>query len=83
MLTVNDSKVKKTPPAYTKKAAGAPPNHHSTPLYPSSDSYYDQKTSSNFDLGSRHGERSSLESNYKKKRDKEQGKGKRTTERRE
>ena len=71
---VNDSKVKKTPPSYSKKVSGPPPNHHSTSLYPSGDSYYDQRTSSNFDLGSRHSERSSLESNYKKKRDKDKEK---------
>lgn len=71
---VNDSKVKKTPPSYSKKTSVPPPNHHSTPLYPTPDSYYEQKTSSNFDLGSRHGERSSLESNYKKKRDKDKEK---------
>lgn len=70
----NDSKVKKTPPSYSKKSTGPPPNHHSTTLYPSPDSYYEQKTSSNFDLGSRHGERSSIESNYKKKRDKDKEK---------
>ncbi|KAL9972819.1 hypothetical protein ACROYT_G019198 [Oculina patagonica] len=71
---VNDSKVKKTPPSYSKKTGVPPPNHHSTPLYTTPDSYYEQKTSSNFDLGSRHGERSSLESNYKKKRDKDKEK---------
>ena len=72
---VNDTKVKKTPPSYSKKTTVPPPNHHSTPLYPTSDAYYEQKTSSsNFDLGSRHGERSSLESNYKKKRDKDKEK---------
>ena len=54
--------------------SGPPPNHHSTSLYPSGDSYHDQRTSSNFDLGSRHSERSSLESNYKKKRDKDKEK---------
>ena len=70
----NDSKVKKTPPSYSKKTNVPAPNHHSTPLYSTSDSYYDQRTSSNFDLGSRHGERSSLESNYKKKRDKDKEK---------
>ena len=66
--------MKKTPPSYSKKSTGPPPNHHSTTLYPSPDSYYEQKTSSNFDLGSRHGERSSIESNYKKKRDKDKEK---------
>ena len=66
--------MKKTPPSYSKKTSGPPPNHHSTSLYPTGESYYDQRTSSNFDLGSRHSERSSLESNYKKKRDKDKEK---------
>ena len=73
---VNDSKVKKTPPSYSKKTAGPPPNHHSSSLYPASDSYFDQRTSSNFDLSSRHSERAPLESNYKKKKDKDKEKEK-------
>lgn len=72
----NDSKVKKTPPSYTKKTGGPPPNHHSGSLYPTSDSYYDQRTSSNFDLSSRHSDRGPLETNYKKKRDKDKEKDK-------
>lgn len=71
---VNDSKVKKTPPTFSKKGGIPPPNHHSTSLYPTSDSYYDQRTSSNFDLGSRHSDRTPLETNYKKKRDKDKEK---------
>lgn len=71
---MNDSKVKKTPPTFSKKGGVPPPNHHSTSLYPTSDSYYDQRTSSNFDLGSRHSDRTPLETNYKKKRDKEKEK---------
>ena len=72
----NDSKVKKTPPSYAKKTGGPPPNHHSGSLYPTSDSYYDQRTSSNFDLSSRHSDRAPLETNYKKKRDKDKEKDK-------
>lgn len=72
----NDGKVKKTPPSYAKKTVGPPPNHHSGSLYPTSDSYYDQRTSSNFDLSSRHSDRAPLETNFKKKRDKDKDKDK-------
>ena len=68
----NDTKMKK-PPSYSKKT-GAPPNHHSTSLYPSTEPYYDQRTLSNFEISARHNERSPLELNYKKKREKDREK---------
>ena len=82
MNVPSDNKLKKGPVVYAKKSSGPVPNHHSTSLYPTSDlnSHYEQRTFSNFELGSRHGDlsgwqdRSTLESSSKKKRDKDKEK---------